>query len=601
MDGAVNRNIRTISLFSGAGGLDIGVEKAGFDIIYATDFDETCCETLRMNRGGTLRDDLVVERADIRELDLSHLPENVDFVIGGPPCQTFSASARRAGGAAGQLDPRGTLFEGYVRVLQHVKPKAFLFENVRGILGTNKGKDFQDIINAFSGIGYQIDYRILDAEDYGAPQQRERVFIVGHRDETTFMFPRPLYGPDSCDGKPYVAVKDAINDIVLSEQEKLETKIEGGRYTYLLPEVPPGGNYLHFTAKRGYPSPIFAYRSRFSDFLYKANPDTPTKTLIASPGKYTGPLHWNNRYMSVREYKRIQGFPDNHVFAGNRSKQIRQIGNSVCPLIAYHLALAIADEIFHAGSSPDEYLDPDEKLSFDKRKARKAQKTKAFHEIVAREKSESAVNGFTIGNYSSRVTPYTGKSIDNVAARTMGDSVVNLNVRSDSSRKIQVKMSLRVQRGNSVEPITLNVNLYGDSEHGVQTMWNAVDDWVVRSSRFNSLMELYGHFTEPHPIFSVASFECRSTLPIVKFAAQCSDFSNCSRYFPNERLLDMWKGEFGTNSFAVLVKKLRDYRFDIRSNETNIAIPEGVYMVAYPFSLPYTKEMNFSVRMDNES
>lgn len=598
---AIEKPIRTISLFSGAGGLDIGVEKAGFDIVYATDFDETCCETLRLNRGGTLGEDLVVECADIRELELEHLPQDVDFVIGGPPCQTFSASARRAGGAAGQLDPRGTLFEGYVRVLKHVQPKAFLFENVRGILGTNKGKDFKDIVRAFSDIGYLIDYRILDAEDYGAPQQRERVFIVGHREDCTFLFPRPIYGPDSADARPYVAVKDAIGDLVLTDQDIEETKFEGGRYTHLLPEVPPGSNYLHFTAKRGYPEPIFAYRSRFSDFLYKANPDVPTKTLIASPGKYTGPLHWENRYMTVSEFKRIQGFPDEHVFAGNRTRQVRQIGNSVCPMIAYHLALAIRDQLFHAGASPDEYLSADTTLSFDRRKAAKAQKTRQLHSIVAETNHEAPVNGFNLVGYRSVVTPCVGVENDNVTAKVMDDSTVDLRVRSDKSRKLQAKMTLTIQRGFEGLPITLNVRLYGESEHGVQTMWNAVDDWVVRSSRFNSLMELYGHFTEPHPIFLVDSFECRSDLPIVKFAMQCSDFSNCSRYFPNERLLDMWKGEFGATSFVTLIKRLRDYRFDIRSHETNITIPKGVYMVAYPFSLPYVKQMNFSVRMDDDS
>ena len=598
---AVDKPIRTISLFSGAGGLDIGVEKAGFDIVFATDFDEICCETLRLNRGGTLGDHLEVEQADIRELDLSHLPSNVDFVIGGPPCQTFSASARRAGGAAGQLDPRGTLFEGYVRVLKHVQPKAFLFENVRGILGTNKGKDFRDIVKAFSDIGFKIDYRILDAEDYGAPQQRERVFIVGHREDCVFLFPRPIYGPDSADARPYVAVKDAIGDLVMTEQDIEETRFEGGRYTHLLPEVPPGGNYLHFTAKRGYPEPIFAYRSRFSDFLYKANPDVPTKTLIASPGKYTGPLHWENRYMTVSEFKRIQGFPDEHVFAGNRTRQVRQIGNSVCPMIAYHLAMAIRDQLFHAGASPDEYLSADATLSFDRRKAAKAQKTRQLHSIVAESNQQAPVNGFSLVGYRSTVTPNKDIVGSNVTAKLLDDSTVELRVRSDKSRKLQVKMVLSIRRGFEGLPITLKVNLYGEGEHGVQTMWNAVDDWVVRSSRFNSLMELYGHFTEPHPIFSVDSFECCSDLPIVKFAMQCSDFSNCSRYFPNERLLDMWKGEFGATSFVTLIKKLRDYRFDIRSNETNITIPKGVYMVAYPFSLPYVKQMNFSVRMDDDT
>ena len=189
--------IRTLSLFSGGGGLDIGFEKAGFEILFATDFNHECCETLRLNRGNTLSKKLVVEEHDITTMNLDILPQNIDMIIGGPPCQTFSASARRAGGAAGKLDQRGNLFESYVAVVRKLQPQAFLFENVRGILGTNKGKDFQDIVAAFAAEGYTIEHRILDAEDYGVPQQRERMFIVGHKMDHPFLYPRPLYGPDS--------------------------------------------------------------------------------------------------------------------------------------------------------------------------------------------------------------------------------------------------------------------------------------------------------------------------------------------------------------------------------------------------------------------
>ena len=338
--------IRTLSLFSGGGGLDIGFEKAGFEILFATDFNHECCETLKLNRGVTLSEKLSVLEHDITTLDLDVLPKEIDMIIGGPPCQSFSASGRRAGGAAGKLDKRGNLFESYVKVVDRLKPKAFLFENVRGILSTNKGDDFKEIIAAFSALGYTIEKRLLDAEDYGVPQQRERLFIVGHKMGIPFLYPKPVFGPDSKLKTPYRKVGEYIADIPFTERDEIETKFDGGRYSDLLPLVPPGENYLHFTAKRGYPNPVFAYRSRFSDFLYKANPDAPVKTLIASPGKYTGPLHWDNRYLTVAEYKRIQGFPDEHEFFGDRAAQIRQIGNSVCPHVAYYMALAIREQIF---------------------------------------------------------------------------------------------------------------------------------------------------------------------------------------------------------------------------------------------------------------
>lgn len=590
-------SIRTISLFSGGGGLDIGFENAGFEILFATDFNHECCETLKINRGNTLNSKLAVVEKDINNLDLNSLPKDIDLIIGGPPCQSFSASGRRAGGAAGQLDKRGLLFRNYCKVVEFVKPKAFLFENVRGILATNHGEDFNAIKTAFEKIGYKIDYRILDAEDYGVPQQRERLFIIGHKGKDDFLFPKPIIGPDSISKAPYISVKEAISDLILSEEEKEITKFEGGKYTHLLPLVPPGENYLYFTAKRGYPNPIFAYRSRFSDFLYKANPDKPSKTLIASPGKYTGPLHWENRYLTVNEYKRIQGFPDSHLFWGDRNAQIRQIGNSVCPKVAYYLALAIKHQIFGCDKQI-EYLLPNEVLSFDKRKSEKAKKTKQLHkEVMERERVQFSQT-IHLNNFECHITPSLfSEDYNNLVAKIVDENNVNISVKTDKSRKKQAILHLTVFDGvNKDRAIGIEVSVYGQSELGVQAMWNAVDAWVKKSSNFNSLVELYGHFTEPHPIFRVDWFKKRTDLPIFKFAQHCMDFSHCSVYFEKKHLLSMWGRTFETGDFVDLEKRLRNYRFDLRSHETNITIPDGVYMVAYPFTLPYDKQMNFFVR-----
>lgn len=363
---------RILSFFTGCGGLDLGFEQAGFETVYATDIDQDSCNTLKMNLGRYFNKDMVIEQGDILTIKPKSLPKNIDLVIGGPPCQSFSASGRRAGGAAGRLDERGRLFEAYCNIIKNVQPKAFVFENVRGILGTNKGEDWKEITKAFGKLGYTISYRLLDALDYGAPQQRERMFLVGHQLETPFLFPEPTHGPDSFCNRAHITTGKALEGII--EDEDLSTLLlSEGKYSHLLPLVPPGDNYLYFTAQRGYPRPIFAYRSRFSDFLYKANPETPVKTIIASPGKYTGPLHWDNRYFSVREYMRLQGFPDDFRFSGNRSDIIRQIGNSVSPHIAYQLARAIAAQIFEADISV-RLLAPDRVLSFDSRKGAKARK-----------------------------------------------------------------------------------------------------------------------------------------------------------------------------------------------------------------------------------
>ncbi|CRX68243.1 unnamed protein product [Stenotrophomonas maltophilia] len=127
-------------------------------------------------------------------------------------------------------------------------------------------------------------------------------------------------------------------------------------------------------------------------------------------------------------------------------------------------------------------------------------------------------------------------------------------------------------------------------------MWNAIDDWVIRSSNFHSLFELYGHFTEPHPIFEIDNFVTHSTHPIATFAKHCSKFENCSTHLKRSHLTDLFGSSLGTNNFLDIVEILRGYRFDIRCFETNIAMPKDKYMVAYPFTLPHRKQMNFSVK-----
>jgi DNA (cytosine-5)-methyltransferase 1 len=143
----------------------------------------------------------------------------------------------------------------------------------------------------------------------------------------------------------------------------------------------------------------------------------------------------------------------------------------------------------------------------------------------------------------------------------------------------------------------LDIRLYGKEPHSIQTMWSAVDDWVIRSSNFHSLYELYGHFTEPHPVFSINDFKIFSKHPIAKFAIHASKFENCSRYFPRNHLVQMFGDVFDTSNFPQLARILREFRFDIRCHETNIAIAPHLYMVAYPFTLPFRKQMNFSVRV----
>ena len=197
--------IRTLSLFSGCGGLDIGLIDAGYKVVECVEFDKTACLTLVKNVHGT---NVVV--GDIR--NYSPKLRNIDMVIGGPPCQPFSA----AGNRLGTNDKRGNLFSEYVRILNIIKPQAFLFENVQGILISNKGADWVNIQDAFKSAGYTLYWRLLNCADYGVPQFRVRLFIVGIRNDVslTYMFPYPSHGPHSSDNRPYYTSGCAVDSVV---------------------------------------------------------------------------------------------------------------------------------------------------------------------------------------------------------------------------------------------------------------------------------------------------------------------------------------------------------------------------------------------------
>ncbi len=297
----------------------------------------------------------------------------------------------------------------------------------------------------------------------------------------------------------------------------------------------------------------------------------------------------------------MQGFPDTYNFCGTRPEVIQQIGNSVSPKLGKHLALAIASQIFNLPTCV-KLIPLDKKLSFDKRKGQAAKLTREKHDRVASCKTSSIA--LKLEPYSERVEPCTlpeGQS--NVKVTVKGKRVA-VTVRGDEKEKLFAKVHLEIacnspnlfsSRAEQMDAI-LRVNLYGKSPHCIQTMWNAIDSWVIRSSNLHSLFELYGHFTEPHPIFSIVSFKACSRHPIATFAAHAAKFENCSKYLPRTHLTNLFGKAFKTRTFADLVKVLRGYRFDIRCFETNVAIPPSNYMVVYPFTLPNRKQINFSVK-----
>lgn len=340
---SVTHPIRTLSLFSGVGGLDIGFHDVGFNIVNMIEVDKRFVRTLEANSGeNKYLGNATPLCEDIREYVPDRKPK-IDFIIGGPPCQPFSAASRRAAGVRGSIDEDGDLFRDYVRLVRRMSPKGFLFENVVGLTNAENGETWKAIINSFKRAGYVVSYRILDAADYGVPQHRKRLFIVGLK-KGEYKFPQPLFGPTSKSKIPYITARQALASLRLNKAEA-QTGVNG-KYGKLLNAIPPGLNYSFYTEKFGHPHPIFAWRSKFYDFLYKAHPDAPIRTLTAQGGQYSGPFHWNNRRFTLAELKRLQTIPDCYEVIGVQGPVRQQIGNAVPPQMARILGLTILNQVF---------------------------------------------------------------------------------------------------------------------------------------------------------------------------------------------------------------------------------------------------------------
>ena len=610
----------TLSLFSGAGGLDIGFYQAGFNIVACVELDKVACQTLERNKGRYIHRDCQIIHRDIGLVSPDDIAvKNIDFIIGGPPCQSFSAIGRRAGGAEGMLNERGHLFKHYCHLVDYYRPKGFLFENVRGILGSNKGEDWKQIVQEFAYLGYHLYYRVLDTADYGVAQHRERLILVGVRDGyPEFKFPQPTYGPDSLSKSEYTSARQAIADLQDSNEKLHEVN---GKYGKLLREVPPGKNYSYFTKEMGYPEPHFAWRSRFSDFLYKADPDKPVRTIVAKLGAYSGPFHWSSRKFTLSEFKRLQSFPDDYEFVGGLNSALQQLGNSVPPLFAENLANAVLQQLFLVNKNVT-LIEYEDVLSFDRRKATKAKSTRQQRETdkalstqeklfdtveVAKESQDNEVSSTTKVLYYYRspkerepvtecLNPEVG-IIYQFLTRRVGEkcfvAVTSCNKCSLSQKPlIKYKLNFRYPVGNGLQHI--EGILFSDSEKDIPVVWDAIEDCLSSNSNYRTLMDVYGHFAEPHPIFDLTiETLTQNNSFLLCFAKKFSNFSLTSKILSGKELQALFE-ESGGKEFdlATLARDLRALRFDVRTHETNPSIPSGYFRCCYPFTININKQVS---------
>lgn len=328
---------KCIELFAGAGGLALGLEQACFDEVALIEIDKTACETLKLNRPkwNVLNEDIIeVSKRDLlKEFNLKE--GELDLISGGYPCQSFSYAGKKLG----LDDVRGTMFYYYAEFVKQLKPKMFFAENVKGLTTHDGGKTIETMINVFEDLGYKVEWKVLNAWDYGVAEKRQRVVIIGVRkdltDKVKFEYPTPH------EYKP--VLRDVLKDVPESVGAKYPEKKKK-----VFDLVPPGGYWrdLPDDVAKDYMKSCYYMGGGRTGIARRLSWDEPSLTLTCSPMmKQTDRCHPDeSRPFTTREYARIQSFPDDWEFAGKMGDIYKQIGNAV----PVNLAKCVGESIMTA-------------------------------------------------------------------------------------------------------------------------------------------------------------------------------------------------------------------------------------------------------------
>lgn len=352
----MEKKYHVLDLFCGAGGLSCGFERAGFQILVGIDNDEKALQTFRANHRGskTICADItgVTYKHDIQPLLDG---KTIDVIIGGPPCQGFSLSGPR-----NFDDPRNKLYLSYIRLVEEIRPRAFVIENVPGLVGLFKGEVKDNIIKRLSGLGYHVEFQIMCASDYGVPQSRKRVVFVGTKlGEKHFEYPTasdqivtcemalsdlpPLADSLGEEIQGYVCEpRNSYQQIMRENSEDVRNHIaatHSDHVKHIISLVPDGGNYKDLPEEYRNSRNFHVAWTRFAS-------QKPAPTIDTGHRHH---FHYQyNRVPTVRECARLQSFPDDFHFIGNKTQQFRQVGNAVPPLMAQKIAeqmlLVLEDE-----------------------------------------------------------------------------------------------------------------------------------------------------------------------------------------------------------------------------------------------------------------
>ena len=342
--------MNVLDLFCGAGGLSYGFEKAGFSVVLGIDNDAKAIETFKKNHSGS---DAIC--GDITQIHYKDIQEKIgdkkiDVIIGGPPCQGFSLSGPR-----NFDDPRNKLYLSYIRLVKEINPRAFVIENVPGLATLFKGAVLENIKERFADMGYNIKYKILNADDYGVPQSRKRIIIVGTKGiEGEFEYPAVNANKVTChmalsdlptlentlgeEEQEYsIGPQNEYQKLMRANSEKVYNHIAANhsdKVKKIISLVPPGKNYKSLPEEYRNSRNFHVAWTRFPD-------DAPAPTIDTGHRHH---FHYKyNRVPTVRECARLQSFPDDFIFLGNKTQQFRQVGNAVPPIMAQEIAKKVKE------------------------------------------------------------------------------------------------------------------------------------------------------------------------------------------------------------------------------------------------------------------
>lgn len=372
----IKKRPKAISLFAGAGGCSLGFKQAGYDIVYATDYDKSAIETYKFNFPETLTECKDINNINFNELlnDLKLKKGEIDILIGGPPCQGFSTAGSRFWD-----DPRNHLLRQYIRALEIVKPKWFLMENVEGLLTSNKGEYVRESVKAFVNLGYSVRLEKVYSQEYGVPQRRKRVIVIGNRLGIDFSFPKPTtnshgrifrkaditiqhalfglpkptnenkelkYNNDFSDSwASFLKSKNnTVTDHFYPKTERIQLErismLKPGQTMKDLPEYLQHPSFKKRAARRVKDGTPSDKRGGAPSGLKRLKFEEPSLTITgAAIREFIHPIE--NRCLTIRECARIQTFPDDYFFSGSNGSKIQQIGNAIPPLLAKTFAIHI--------------------------------------------------------------------------------------------------------------------------------------------------------------------------------------------------------------------------------------------------------------------